>query len=70
MGGVDHVPTMPVEAGSPAEYAAWLLVLVGLWTLASPWVYAVDGAAFNNTIGVGVVTTALALFVAVSVRRG
>jgi hypothetical protein len=60
---------MPVEPGTTPEYAAWLLVAVGLWTLASPFMYAVDGAAFNNTIGVGVVTTALALFVAVSVRR-
>jgi hypothetical protein len=60
---------MPVEPGTAAEYAAWLLVAVGLWTLASPFIYAVSGAAFNNTIGVGVVTTVLALFVAVSVRR-
>jgi hypothetical protein len=55
---VDRVP----------EYAAWLLVLVGLWTLASPFVYPVDGAAFNNTIGIGVVTTALALVIAVGLR--
>lgn len=51
------------------EYAAWLLVFVGLWTLASPFVYSIDGAAFNNTIGIGVVTTALALVIAVGLRR-
>jgi hypothetical protein len=52
------------------EYAAWLLVLVSLWTLASPFVYPVDGAAFNNTIGIGVVTMALALLIAVGLRNG
>jgi hypothetical protein len=35
----------------------------------SPFVYPVDGAAFNNTIGIGVVTTALALVIAVGLRN-
>ncbi len=57
------------DADPIPEYAAWLLVLVGLWTLASPFIYTVDGAAFNNTIGIGVVTTALALVIAVGLRN-
>jgi hypothetical protein len=61
---------MSTETDPVPEVAAWLLVLVGLWTLASPFVYPVEGAAFNNTIGIGVVTTALALVAAVGLRRG
>ena len=61
---------MTTHSGSIPEYAAWLLVLVGIWTLASPVIYPLDGAAYNNTIGIGVVTTALALVVALGIRRG
>jgi hypothetical protein len=46
------------------------LVLVGLRTLVSPFLYPVEGATFNGTIGVGVVTTALAAFVAVGIWWG
>jgi hypothetical protein len=61
---------MATQPGSRTEYAAWLLVLVGLWTLASPWIYAIDGPAYNNTLGIGVMTTTLALIVALDLRRG
>jgi hypothetical protein len=61
---------MATQSRSRAEYAAWLLVLVGLWTLASPWIYAIDGAAYNNTLGIGVMTTTLALIVALDLSRG
>jgi hypothetical protein len=40
-----------VEAGSPAEDAVWVLVLVGLWTLASPFVSSVSGPAFDDIPG-------------------
>ena len=60
---------MSAQTSRVPEYGAWLLVLVGLWTLASPLIYPLSGAADNNTLGIGVVTTVLALGVAVSLRR-
>lgn len=61
---------MALEESTPGEYAAWLLVAAGLWALASPFVYgdSVSGPALNNYVGVGVVVTTLAAFVAYSVR--
>lgn len=61
---------MAVTEGSPAEYATWLLLLVGVWAIAAPFVYAEDvsGAALNNYIGTGVVVILLAGFVAYSIR--
>lgn len=61
---------MAVAQGSPAEYATWLLALVGVWAIAAPFLYAdsVSGAAFNNYIGTGVVVLALAGYVAYSIR--
>lgn len=61
---------MALEAGSPGEYASWLLVLVGVWALASPTVYGdtVSGAAANNYYGVGLVVFVLSAFVVYSVR--
>jgi hypothetical protein len=42
--------------------SSWLNVLLGLWTIASPWVYgyAANGAAMWDCIAVGIVVTALA----------
>ena len=59
---------MALESGTSGEYATWLLALTGVWTLVSPVVYAEDlaGAGLHNTNGV--VVTALAGFVAYSIR--
>jgi hypothetical protein len=61
---------MALEVGSPGEYASWLLVLVGVWALASPVVYGdtVSGAAANNYYGVGLVVFVLSAFVVYGIR--
>lgn len=62
---------MALEPGTPGEYATWLLALVGVWALASPFVYgdSVSGAALNNYLGIGLVVLVLSAFVASSVRE-
>jgi len=68
--GPDECLHMALEPGSPGEYAVWLLALVGVWALASPFVYGdtVSGAAANNYLGVGLVVLALSAFVTSRVR--
>lgn len=66
-----NIGGMPLEEGTPGEYAVWFLVLVGAWAIASPFVYAdsVSGAAYNNYIGIGLVTALVAAFVARRIRE-
>lgn len=64
-------PTMSLEQGTPGEYAVWVLALIGVWALASPFVYpqTVSGAAKNNYVGIGIVVLLLAGFVAFRIRQ-
>lgn len=64
-------PTMTLEPGSPGEYAVWMLALIGVWAMASPFVYpeTVSGAATNNYFGIGIVVLLLAGFVAHRIRQ-
>jgi hypothetical protein len=59
---------MPVDPGSPAEYASWFVALTGLWIAASAVLYGASGATFNNNVVAGLLVAVAAAFVGYRIR--
>jgi len=61
---------MPIEPGTPGKYVTWLLALVGVWILLSPFIYSatISGAAMNNSFGSGIVVLFLTGYLVDAIR--
>lgn len=59
---------MSVDRGTPVEWAAWLVAIIGLWFAVSPYFYTMQTAARNNSIVAGLLVLLLGAYVGYTIR--